>query len=244
MTLAHSFDVPGATRFRKHEHEGAHVCVVIAGGFAEREKSSWRDVGAGTTRVSGSARHDIDFSATGATCIMIEAPGQLMELDSPRFIENDTRLAALAAGIHRSRAHDGPLQKMRNDDLTTELLAQLDRRLRGRKEPAPSWLDRIREMMHDDHGSLSVAELAREAGVHRVHVARTFRDHYGISVTTYARKLRIQRAVTLLGTSSLPLSQLALESGYADQSHFTREVRTVLGTTPRLLRTRLHPFNT
>lgn len=57
---------------------------------------------------------------------------------------------------------------------------------------------------------------SREAGVHRVHVARTFRDHYGMPVTTYARKLRVHAALTIVATSSLPLSRLALESGYAD----------------------------
>ena len=77
--------------------------------------------------------------------------------------------------------------------------------------------------------------------MHRVHVARTFRDHYGMSVTAYARKLRVHAALTMLATSTMPLSRLALESGYADQSHFTREIRAAVGATPRVVRESLNP---
>ena len=72
MSLAEAFVVPASTRFRKHAHDSPHVCVVLDGGFMEREKKSWRDVARGTVRVSGAARHDIDFSPAGATCLLLE----------------------------------------------------------------------------------------------------------------------------------------------------------------------------
>src|SRR5215207_8694612 len=72
MSRPEAFPVPGATRFRKHEHDCAHLCMVLDGGFVERDRHSWRDVGLGTVRVSGSARHDIDFSSSGATCLVLE----------------------------------------------------------------------------------------------------------------------------------------------------------------------------
>ena len=242
MTIAaNAVAIPGSTRFRKHEHESDHVCVVLDGGFAERDRRSWRDVGPGTVRISGATRHDIDFGRDGATCLVMEVDLRSSALPRPEFIEGDERLLRLAEGISRlSKQHD-PLSVIRKDDLATEFVAQIERRLRGQGGPPPPWLERARELLHDSNGGASVTDIAREAGVHRVHVARTFRDHYGMSVTAYARKLRVHAALTMLATSSMPLSRLALESGYADQSHFTREIRAATGATPRAVRESLNP---
>ena len=101
--------VPGSMRFRKHEHESAHVCVVLDGGFAERDGRSWRDVGPGTVRVSGAARHDIDFASAGATCLVMEADFSTSTPPRPAFIEGDDRLVRLARGIARLSEQRDPI---------------------------------------------------------------------------------------------------------------------------------------
>ncbi len=245
MTAAASFAVPASTRFRRHEHDTSHVCIVLAGGFSERVSTGWRDVGAGTVRVSGAASHDIDFSTVGATCMVLDVDAESMAgPQSPRFIDRDQQLIAIAGTLDRYAKRVDPLARVRTADLTTELLAQIDRRLRGKDAPPPPWLARIRDLVNDSRGEVSVEDLAREAGVHRVHIARTFRDHYGITVSTYARRVRVESAIALLATSTMTLSQLAFDSGFADQSHLTREIRAAIGETPGALRARLHPFKT
>lgn len=245
MTSPQAFPVPGLTRLRGHEHDMSHICVVLDGGFAERDKRTWRDVGPGTVRVSGAARHDIDFSPTGATCLVLEIDEPIVDRHSPAtFIENDIRLGRVAREIQQATLKRDPAHRVLTDNLTTEFLAQILRRLNGRTAAPPPWLERIRELIHDTTGAASVEDLAREAGVHRVHLARTFRDHYGVPVTRYARQVRVHSALTLIATGSLPLAQLAAESGFADQSHLTREVRAAVGTTPGAIRSRLHTFKT
>jgi AraC family transcriptional regulator len=54
----------------------------------------------------------------------------------------------------------------------------------------------------------------------------------------------VQSALSLLTSSEFSLSRLAAETGFADQSHLTREVRAATGITPGALRTMLHPFKT
>jgi AraC family transcriptional regulator len=245
MIFAGSIEVTGSTRFRKHEHESAHVCVVLGGGFIERDRRSWRDVGPGTLRVSGAARHDIDFSPAGAACLLLELdPDVLNAALSPRFIEDDSRMICLATGVSKYATREDPLGKLKRDDLVTELVAQIDRRLRGRTSPPPPWLERIPEMVCDTGGTLSVEQLATSAGVHRVHLARVFRDHYGVSVSTYIRKVRVRGALALMARGTMSLSELAFTAGFADQSHLTREIRAATGETPGTLRAMLHPFKT
>jgi AraC family transcriptional regulator len=77
-----------------------------------------------------------------------------------------------------------------------------------------------------------VAEIARAAGVHPVYLARTFREHHGMTIGEYVRKLRIEHACRLISTTGAPLSEIALAAGFCDQSHFSRTFKRVTGSSP------------
>jgi len=83
----------------------------------------------------------------------------------------------------------------------------------------------------------SLFDVATAAGVHATHLARTFRGAMQCTVGTYARRLRILRAVEQLRRCpDWPLSRIALEAGFADHAHCTRTFQAVLGVAPRRLR--------
>jgi AraC family transcriptional regulator len=244
MVPAHTFPVPAHTRFRKHEHDGPHICAVLEGGFVERDKSGWRDVGPGSLRVSGAASHDIDFSVSGASCLVLETLDFNALPDSAQFIEHNPRLERIVRSIARADQDPDPGARVLFDDLASELLAQITRIIDGKIGPPPSWLAEVRERIHDDFNVDSVESLASRAGVHRVHLARVFHEHYGVSVTRYLRSVRARRALSLITSTHFGLSHIAAESGYADQSHLTREIRALTGRTPGAYRSMLHTFKT
>jgi AraC family transcriptional regulator len=93
--------------------------------------------------------------------------------------------------------------------------------------------------VHDDPTAASLGALAARLDVHRVHLARAFRDHYGETVGDQLRRVRLLRAVRLLRESEAPLSRVAADAGFADQSHMTRALRSALGVTPGQARTLL-----
>jgi AraC-like DNA-binding protein len=64
----------------------------------------------------------------------------------------------------------------------------------------------------------------------------TFRELVGLSAKEFARILRLQATIRRLDDGSRSMAELAIESGFADQAHATREVRRVTGTTPAKLR--------
>ena len=238
----HVVVMPPRARFRGHEHDGLHLCAVLAGGFVEKESSGWRDVGPGMVRVSGAARHDIDFSTAGAGCLVLQLdPDALPPLSAARFLAPDPWLGRFVQRlVHAVKASNG----FDTDDFATELLAQVARRLDGRSGPPPPWLERVREMASDDPET-SVAALAAEARVHRVHLARVFREHCGTSVTGFLQRARVGRARRLLASTGMSLAEIAATAGFADQSHMTRAMRRALGATPAALRRRvLHRFKT
>ncbi|ASR37143.1 hypothetical protein BAY61_21525 [Prauserella marina] len=85
-----------------------------------------------------------------------------------------------------------------------------------------------------DHGVTRVATaMAGLAGSER-QLRRRFTSAVGYGPATYVRIARLQRAITLAGVHvERGLSALAVEAGYADQAHLTRDCRELTGATPR-----------
>jgi transcriptional regulator GlxA family with amidase domain len=78
--------------------------------------------------------------------------------------------------------------------------------------------------------------MAKAAGTSVRGLERAFLRDYGLSPQQYLRRLRMQTACQLLVSSSLALAQVADRCGFADQSHFTRDFRSLTGVTPRAYR--------
>jgi AraC family transcriptional regulator len=96
-----------------------------------------------------------------------------------------------------------------------------------------SWLDRVRDLLHAEFRSkLRMHVLADVAGVHEVHLARAFKRKYGCSPMYYVRRLRCAWAREQLTITDRPISEIAIEAGYSDQSHFGRHFRRQTGVTP------------
>ena len=79
---------------------------------------------------------------------------------------------------------------------------------------------------------MDIASIAGAVDVHPVHLARVFRRHHDCSPGEFLRRVRIQRACRLLAESPESLSAIAYETGYADQSHFTRHFKRAVGVPP------------
>jgi transcriptional regulator GlxA family with amidase domain len=78
-------------------------------------------------------------------------------------------------------------------------------------------------------------ELAEVAGLSRYHFARRFRDEVGEPPWAFVRRVRDERARTLLRGGRAP-AEVAHEAGFADQAHLTRALRARYGQTPGQIR--------
>ena len=81
------------------------------------------------------------------------------------------------------------------------------------------------------HGAVRVEALAAEVGWSRRHLASRFREDVGLAPKAVARLARIEHAVTLV-RAGRPLADAAYSAGYADQPHFNREFRALVGCAP------------
>jgi AraC-like DNA-binding protein len=103
----------------------------------------------------------------------------------------------------------------------------------------PTWrLRRVYEYVETNLGeALTLADLARAAGLSRMHFAAQFRVATGMRPHDYVTHRRIQQAKTLLSDTSTPIVEVALAVGFQTQAHFTTVFKRVAGFTPRRWRT-------
>ena len=80
--------------------------------------------------------------------------------------------------------------------------------------------------------NLSIEKLAEIAGVSPLYFARAFRRQHGIAPHQFVLARRIERAKQLLINGDRPLVDIALDTGFASQSHFSTAFKKIAGTTP------------
>ena len=141
---------------------------------------------------------------------------------------------ALSKALH---ALDSDASLLAKQGMLLNIMAEAIRRFSSwsgviDRSAAPSTLDRAREYLHDRISEdVSLDDLGTEAGLTKFHLLRAFRDRFGLPPHAYQLQQRVLRAKRLL-TSSSP-SQVALECGFSDQSHFMWVFRAHTGNTPR-----------
>jgi AraC family transcriptional regulator len=143
-------------------------------------------------------------------------------------------VACLASRVYAELQHMDDLSPIAIEGLVLELLAKLLRmRIHRPERKAPPWLFRVEELIRDRlAGPWRLTAIAKEIGVHPVHLAREFRKHNGCTIGQKIRQLRIEYASDQILHSHRSLSEIALASGFADQSHFCRTFRRFTGMTP------------
>lgn len=105
----------------------------------------------------------------------------------------------------------------------------------------PAEIRRVKNRLDDEARPPRVRELAREAGMHPVYLARLFRRSFGTSMGRYLRRRRIHSVIDGLGENRRPLSTVAHEAGFADHAHMCRAFRAETGMTPSAYQLLLAP---
>jgi transcriptional regulator of acetoin/glycerol metabolism len=97
----------------------------------------------------------------------------------------------------------------------------------------PGALRRVREYVETHlSASIDLTTLAGIAGLSLYHFARAFKESAGVTPHHYLVQRRVAQAQEMLARTELSLSEIALATGFSDQSHFARHFRQMLGVTP------------
>ena len=221
-----------ASGMNAHSHDHHQLSFLLAGAIRERHggREVETDLPSLCIKPAG-LDHANDYGRDGAVILSVN-------------IDPDSELAAWvgedwAWQARRPDAAWSALIRLLDDpdleagDLLTDLLALTSDA--GPDGLVPDWLVGLRDRLGDPEDGADFAEMARDAGIHRVQASRSFVRHFAIPPSVYRTRCRVSRALGLLPRAD-SLAAIAAEAGFADQAHLCRTMRRQLGHSPRQMR--------
>lgn len=227
--------------FRGHSHDKPHLFFLRDGDMEEDNGDHGATLKAGGVRASrAGVAHSLRFGSGGADCIAIHF--------------NDGKLGAEVerrAGHANEFVHDNVVRQSscalfdHMSSPETILLAELDilemlASFENKDQDLPDWLQASHKLVRERvPGSTSVGALAREVGVSREHLARTYKKAFGATLNQTRRAVALTRATSLLKEFDISLADVAGEAGFFDQAHLCNALRAATGHSPTAMREHL-----
>ena len=236
---------PAGYAIPKHNHESASLTFVLAGSLAESVHGRTETLAPRELLLKPAATaHSNTIGHKGARLLLVEViepdfagPAVQRAFQRPNRVSAPMAAAPLLRVGDELERHDS-YSSICIEGLLLQLIGDMARvdstEARGAE---PLFLRRLRERLHEDmHKPLRIADLAAAEGVHAARLSREFKRRYGCGIGDYLRRIRLEKAMNALATSTDPISTVALAAGFSDQSHLTRELRHATGLTPRQYR--------
>jgi AraC family transcriptional regulator len=216
-----------------------YLAIVIDGAVCKTFRRSTSTLGRGCfMSIPAGAAHSSVFGPDGCQVVILRPIGEDGSRMFPSAFRSCTTIEAGASSllgwqIATELESRDACSQLALEGLALELLARAGRAGAKSGDSDTRWLEAVRDRVHDTTPRVaSLHELGEAVGRHPAHVARAFRQAYGTSVTAYARTLRLEWATVAVATTDDPIARIALDAGFADQSHFTRSFRRHHGVTP------------
>ena len=163
------------------------------------------------------------------------------QLSFANTLASDSRLAHATSRAFQT-LHHGELKIVRQtalDGLLERLTSHLHWRTRYGEDPRlPLVAQKARDYLHANaQFDIGLDQVAAAAGVDRFRLTRAFKAAYGLAPHAYLVQLRLSKARRMLSSGAQPAT-VAMELGFADQSHLGRWFVRAYGLTPAMYRKR------
>ena len=233
-------------RLPKHSHEQAYFCLTMKGNYRESAQQANQICSPLTLAFHpAGAEHSVQFGVGGALLFNIEMRPEWIH----NFPGSDTALkystyhaggamSWLAQRLYQEYKAMDALSGLLMEGLLLEIVVHTlrDFSLTTRSR-IPDWLIKARKLLHENFSqNLSLQNIARDVDINPVYLATSFRRHFGSTIGEYVRKLRIDFACSQIRTSNRPLTEIAIDAGFCDQSHFSRSFKQLIGVSPSAYR--------
>ena len=228
---------PGPQRIREHRHDWAYIGLHTLGRYREQFDGGEAEMAGPSAVLHPPGRpHADEVAEEGLETLTVEfdlawlrAQGFGQRLDRSQLWAGGGVARAARALV---RGVVGPCTEAAIGTATTAFLHMA---FRTEDQPAPPWLAGINQAM-THNPAISTRQLARMLDLNADYLARAYRFAAGEGIYESARRRRVEQAAALLRRSDRKLVDIALASGFCDQSHMNRCFRAVLGRTPLAVR--------
>lgn len=132
------------------------------------------------------------------------------------------------------------LQNSPFENLLHEIFTKLLKPSTASNQKIPLWAKELKQLIQDQldtQFSFTLKEISHQLDVNPTYLSREFSKYFDdLTFGDYIRKIRIEKAVSLIETTDYSLTQIAYLTGFSDQSHFSRIFKKQVGETPSIYR--------
>jgi AraC family transcriptional regulator len=223
-----------------HEHEESALCVLMRGAMREDagEGETLHEPGHAIFKPAG-LRHRNAFGPVGASVLTLavgdHTSARLSAAGFPTrrpFVTSVSSALAVAARLISAMRRRSTLHC---EALALQLLVHVHQSVDSSGCRGAAALEALREAILSYGSGLRVRDLGRMTGWPSREVEAVIRQVLGLTVRDYVQRVRVEEAARLLAEGE-PISAVAPELGYHDQSHLTRAFKKVMGLTPGAFR--------
>jgi len=227
-----------------HQHETAYLSCLLAGAYTESYGSREATYIAGTVVWHPADDvHSDGFQSAGGHLLNLEISAGWLR-DVAQGLEPCADIRSFCGGLPYSLGlrlyRELHVDSQVVEDLANELVSFFFSGSADRHPPL--WFGQALDLVSEIYDSpVSLAYIAREVGVHPVHLARSFRRFLGCTFGDYLAEVRIRKAFGLLLSTNNSIGNVAHSSGFADHAHLCRSFKRSTGLTPSAFRETVLP---
>lgn len=227
----------GGCVVKEHSHDWPVISLYVSGGL-----ENFTDVG----EISISSPAAVLYGSGAAHSNIVQSDGfeQIQIEFDPRWLGADAQIqlsgprhwvggkVALAA---RELRRTWTVANASEAQLAEALKRFLFFALTSPAHREPPWLKSVVQRLECD-SPVTASMLARDLGLNPHWLTQAYKAATGEGLGDTRRRKRVQRAATLLRETNLTAAEVAVASGFCDQSHMIRSCKAVLGRTPLQVR--------
>jgi len=230
-----------------HYHENPYFMFVLHGNMLDFNKkvksllptgslmfNNWQEQHYGLRHSSEAAGFHVEFERSWFKKNEID-----LEIFEGSQKINDPHIQLLISKIYFEFLLSDKHSEISTDLLLLQICDALSIKKHTDNNDVPTWVKKLKEILHDDPTNVTLQSLSKEIGVHPVHISRAVPKYLSISLGEYIRKIKLQKAISFLLDSSMSLTEIAYHAGFSDQSNFNHVFKHYYQVSPGHFRKKL-----
>jgi AraC family transcriptional regulator len=236
---------PAGAGYGAHSHHEPHICLVVSGDFVESSERGEDAYAAQSVLIHGGAQPHSNYFQKETTCFNVEFDPSWtkrfgVQLSNQPYsqLKHDIALIDIMTDMKRDCSAGAVFGDAIAMSYGLDALLRIGACIAHRPSRERRWpAEAAARLRREYQKSIDLDALAAQFRLDRAHIARSFHNKMGKTLTAFLHEIRVHRALRMMTqTPSLPLAEIAVESGFADQAHFTRTFKRIMGTPPGAFR--------
>lgn len=216
-----------------HSHDKPYLCLLASGTYKEESNNADIITQGEVLYRTANYEHSNSFSNKGGLCLNIEI-NNYQHFTTLNELQLPIKVSKQKGTIELYKLLYGLKQGLSNDILNIYCYESMIAVINVFNSNGDiNWVKKVKELINDNPlANISLDKLSMEFSLHPNYIVRKFKEVTGFKLSEYLTKIRLEESIRQLINNEENITSIALESGFYDQSHFNKNFKKQITTTP------------